>query len=300
MTNKTATEKILVIGLIHNQEIDRENVEEIVRSATTIFRGKKFNVKTIEEWHQDRVSSPSSLQQVIELSRQEFKQRLLERAWTGHIKENLIRKTFKRISSHLMFPIKIGWIIVHASARQKNFKIRQIEKFVTRKHLAILKKSQQMGGDYTLVFEADAFRMPETDTGFRNLQRVIEKSDDQKNLYVNLSGGFEWDAIGAKADYEMYPSSGFWKMQNSTTNTSCAYLVNRAFLDSILDFVDRDKSLSEYGIDWLLNAVFLEIDSPAAMICVHTNPPVVSHGSMLGITKSWNPRNQVPQHKPVR
>lgn len=175
------------------------------------------------------------------------------------------------------------------TARNHAWHVRQVEQAVTAKHIAAWRAFHASGEQELLAVESDA---RQTD---RTRPAVDHLLEDPVNVprYVNLAGGLSTDAIGITHLREQTRADDrqLRQYRKPVTNTSCAYLVNQQFVDVALNHLDKWPEDAHLGIDWLFNAIFLDhAQAKEAVIeCWHAEPPVIVHGSVEGITKSWHP-----------
>jgi hypothetical protein len=78
--------------------------------------------------------------------------------------------------------------------------------------------------------------------------------------------------------------------ESPVSNTTCAYAVTETFIRKFVTFVETNVEVLDFGIDWVFNFYFL--NTRDEVICIHSNPPALSHGSFTGKSESFNPRNR--------
>lgn len=164
-------------------------------------------------------------------------------------------------------------------------KAHQVEQFVRTKHLrtwaAFLESNEQVA----LVLESDALLKP----GFSQHLTWLLESRDLQDEYVDVAGGFELDEISA-SHLVLSRSGPVIRFARPVTNTACAYLLGRRVAERLLRFSKEWKPHVAPGADWYLNAFFM---SPHGEVtCEHFDPPILGHGSRMGVTQSWHPDRQ--------
>ncbi len=170
---------------------------------------------------------------------------------------------------------------------RKDF-IREIgtEIVVTHKHIHALKQFLESGSEWALIAESDAIVLPDSHAKIQDLlnSKLFQMPDFP--VYVNLAGGLVLDDLGVElAEWrELHLSSP----TPPSSNTSCAYLINR------LTAVRAENTLLLYphlqllGVDWMWNEVLHD----GQVTTLHHIPPLLQHGSLQGMTESWNPRRR--------
>lgn len=212
------------------------------------------------------------------------RQRELEHEWRAYLGTAGVLRDIAATAGEVQFQVR-----VHAdtSFAKKAWLARQVETFVTAKHIAAWRIFVESGADELLVVESDATMQADSAPAIRTLLDSSPGADGLR--YVNLAGGLAQDDI-AIAHLVASHVPGAIVFAKPVTNTSCAYLVNRPFVDAMLAFVDRTPTATSLGIDWLFNAFFLDSDRRGrAIACIHADPPALLHGSIAGVTTSWHP-----------
>ena len=265
----------LVIAAIHNGELPQAPARGL------IDRLGDLTDQVIEVEEQPPFQASADARALKDWRRN---QAWLESRWADYRE----RPTNKLTASlgRALFDIKMD---LSVTARRDAWHVRQVEQAVTAKHIVAWRRFQGSGDEELLVLESDA--------GITNRTRptVDHLLDDpaEEPRYVNLAGGLHTDAIGIThlQDPTKSPDGQLRRYRKPVTNTSCAYLVNRPFVDAALKHLEKEPEDAHLGIDWLFNAIFLDYTQTTGAVieCWHAEPPAIVHGSLEGVTKSWHP-----------
>lgn len=218
-----------------------------------------------------------------ELARWADKQWELEARWRRYLGRDSSLRTLKARLG------KKFWHVRHALNSRRmheTWRSRQIENFVASKHIIAWRHFLSSTSSVLVVLESDATLLAETRA---ELLRFLKGVDRAQPVYINLAGGLESSALGI-ADLRVAFDHGAWRYERAVSNTSCAYLVTRPMAELLLNHLADNPSDAVLGIDWIFNGVFLANALAVPPIaCFHADPPVVGHGSRLGLTQSWHP-----------
>ena len=265
----------LLIAAIHNGELPQaparqltDNLGDLTHQVIEVSEQQPFetevNVTTLRGWR--RAQSE------------------LEGRW-AHYRERPA-SNLARALGRALFDINIK---LSASARNNAWHVRQVEQAVTAKHIAAWGAFHTSNDQELLVLESDAV---ETDHTHGTLEDLLEHPADAPR-YVNLAGGLDTGAIGIThlQDHTSAHNEHIRRYRKPVTNTSCAYLINRPFVELALQHLENSPEDAQLGIDWLFNSIFLDSAkvNSATIACWHAEPPVIVHGSLAGVTKSWHP-----------
>lgn len=269
----------LLIALVHNHEISMPS-----RLIAKELSSKIDVPEVIEVSDQDNFSSKSNLFLLLKHLKTQV---LLENAWRKYRDS---QSWLSQTKATLNFFRLAALLIVVPKFRRKAWKIRQIEMAVSVKHQEAWRILQKGQATSFLILESDAVWIEDRSLELMNLLGILT---DMRPTYINLAGGLDVSELGVekliKEDGgELQSDRRFFK--KPITNTSCAYAINRSLCDLFLTHIESHPQQKSLGIDWLINAVFLELTNEAVeVICVHAIPPVLHHGSMTGISSSWHP-----------
>ena len=265
----------LVIAAIHNGELPQAPAREL------IDRLGDLTDQVVEVEEQPPFQAPADARALKGWRR---KQARLESRWADYRERPANKLT--TFLGRTLFDLKMD---LSATARRDAWHVRQVEQAVTAKHITAWRAFQASGEQELLAMESDAGRTNRT----RPTVDYLLDSPAHVPRYVNLAGGLNTDAIRIThlRDQTDAHARNLQRYRKPVTNTSCAYLVNRRFVDLALHHLDRSPEDAQLGIDWLFNAIFLDHAQAEDTVieCWHAEPPVIVHGSLEGVTKSWHP-----------
>lgn len=263
----------LRVATIHNGELDSSPALEVVAAVS------RWTV-AVDDVSEQAAWDPNP--DVEELKRWRREQAALELAWADYLgtRPSPIQATLGKI----LFSLRLR---TSSAERANAWRVRQVEIAVADKHIRAWQQFVDSDEDELLVLESDAAL---TDQAEPAIQALLTHASDRPR-YVNLAGGLNTDELGiARWESDRWQGDGrFMAFSKPVTNTSCAYVVNRAMAQVALDHLvaaPKDKSL---GIDWVINSAFLAREKDS-IECLHALPPVLQHGSMVGLTQSWHPQ----------
>ena len=265
-----------MLAAVHYGELSQSPAQHVVQELVTSEVVDEF----IEVTHQpELVTTPN----ILELLVWRHSQRLLENQWRDYLdKANALQDLAANVNEHL-YCIRLR---VDRNFRCSQWRIRQIEKYVTAKHIQAWRQFVDSSCSFLVVIESDATLTPDSIKGVTDALAELSAAEP---AYVNLAGGLHRENIsiehlaGSQVD-------GMTEFTRPVTNTSCAYAVNRAVVLELLSFLSTDPEAGSLGIDWLINSFFIHQTSAGNNIrCLHFQPPALLHGSLTGITQSWHP-----------
>lgn len=265
----------LFIAAIHNGELAQAPARELIDQLGDL------SDQVIEVSEQPPFEATADAQVLKDWRRSQSR---LESRWADYLERpgNAITSVLGRA----LFTIKMD---LSSTARNNAWHVRQVEQAVTAKHIGAWRAFQASGDQELLAMESDAGRTNRT----RPTVDYLLDSPAHVPRYVNLAGGLNTDVIGIThlRDQTDAHDGHLQRYRKPVTNTSCAYLVNRRFVDAALHHLDRSPEDAHLGIDWLFNSIFLDHAQAEDTVieCWHAEPPVIVHGSLEGVTKSWHP-----------
>jgi len=210
-------------------------------------------------------------------------QRLLESRWRKYLKESSRVRDLAALINQSLYSTRLR---LGRRFRASQWRTRQIERFVTAKHVDAWQEFMASPSTALVLLETDATLTPES---MRRLSEALAEVATDLPTYVNLAGGLDRSVI-AIGNLAAGDSNGLTVFSQPVTNTSCAYIVNRNLVAELLSFLATSPEASNLGIDWLFNAFFINKTSKGESIrCFHSEPPALLHGSLTGVTRSWHP-----------
>lgn len=262
----------LRVTAIHNGDLEEAPARYVIQAL-------KDRTTSVSEVHEQ--SPFPQAPDMPELVRWRTRQASLEGNWARYLGHPRARGWI--LAGRALFFVKIRG---SRSALRKAWHIRQVEKAVTAKHVRAWREFATSAEDELLVLETDSVLTERTDA----VIDAVAARPTHHPRYVNLAGGLESRDLGI--DYLAMGPVGehphLIRYRQAVTNTSCAYMMNRAMVQTALEYLGARPQDGELGIDWLVNAVFLA-DQGANIECWMAEPPAIVHGSLSGITKSWHP-----------
>lgn len=220
---------------------------------------------------------------VSELIAWRHDQRILESRWRRYLTSRSSWRDLAATVNERLYRLQLH---LSGGFRSLQWRTRQIEKLVTAKHIRAWEEFVQSPHTTLVVIESDATLAPDSLGGVAN---ALERATRDEPTYVNLAGGFTQNELlieGLAAEGR----DGMTIFSLPVTNTSCAYAINRSLVLNILSFLDESPGSRVLGIDWLFNAFFInETSRGNRILCLHSQPPALQHGSITGVTQSWHP-----------
>jgi hypothetical protein len=273
----TATDLLIVV--IHNNE---EYVP--ARLVAENLRRMLPDTAVVDVHQQDALSTNTNM---TKLKGHLITQSKLEERWREYRGLQSLRK---RLLAKGNLCYKLCFLRAANKKRQKEWKIRQIERAVSLKHQIAWKLYSESKAKRLLVLESDAVWI---DIKSDLVANYIDYTLRSTPAYVNLAGGLDFELLGVDSlrlndDHISLDNAVFFS--RPVTNTSCAYAINQPMAKQLLDHLEVHPDLESLGIDWLINSTFIEtVTKGIEVICLHASPPVLLHGSISGNFKSWHP-----------
>ena len=268
------------IGLIHNNNFERNEI--LIPNLKLLQENlkKDYRVDFIDISYQPTIK-PHSLNMAI---RRDYMYWKLNRQWS---KYRLIHNRNIILDSMLQLIKIIEKYLKNSSKNNsKNRKTSFMETIVTDKHIrswSILAKKN----DYLLIFEDDAVFDETSIEKIRNLISNILLQKLDSYIYVDLAGGFSIDDLQIH-QLEADRDNKYIYYNKIVTNTSCAYMLNKNLVLFFLDQLRLKPGLRHMGIDWMVNALCIELENEIdSAFCLHSYPTILTHGSTLGTFSAW-------------
>ena len=266
----------VVLAAVHYGELSQSPAQLVVQELVASEVAHEF----IEVTHQPAlVTTPN----ILEILAWRHDQRLLEQEWRHHLDTaNALQDFAANVTEHL-YRLRLRW---NRTFRGSQWRARQIEKFVTAKHIQAWQQFIDSSCSVLVVIESDATLTPDS---VRGVADAVAELSVSVPTYVNLAGGLSLRDISIE-HLAACQANGLTEFTRPVTNTSCAYAVNRSAVFELLSFLSTNPEASTLGIDWLVNAFFInQTVKDRAFRCLHSQPPALLHGSLTGVTRSWHP-----------
>lgn len=266
----------VMLAAVHNGELRNSPAWTVARE----LESEGTVQEVIEVFAQPKVTDISDVEALVRWRRE---QRQLEARWRKYLGQaSLVRNGLARAGEQI-FALRL---LIDRGFRAKQWRARQIEEFVTAKHIESWLRFLESRHDFLIVVESDAI-VP--DIGLDGVRNALVELPTRPGAYLNLAGGLDHSNLGIeKLIVERLP--GFVSFEPPVTNTSCAYALNRELAAGLCAFLEAEPEARALGIDWLLNAFFLsQAAAQPSIVCFHCEPPALLHGSIEGLTQSWHP-----------
>ena len=273
------TEKKLLLALIHNSEEEMPS-----RRVSDELMSRIAGSNLLEIFEQANFSRRANFSKLFQHLKMQLQ---IEDSWRLYRGK---QSSVSRLKAGINFVRKLLLLLLLSSVRSREWRIRQIECAVSLKHQNAWKRFQESDANILLVLESDAAWI---ENESEEISGLLDLLLIPSPTYLNLAGGLNLEKLGiellTKANEEA-PRHNTKTFSKPVTNTSCAYAINRSLADAFLSHIESLPKQESLGIDWLINAVFLEMTRRRLDVtCIHSFPPILHHGSMVGISSSWHP-----------
>ena len=179
------------------------------------------------------------------------------------------------------------YVFNYQESRNRWFRSSAIEVFVSAKHVRMWEAFLESDAELLICFEDDALFNDESHQQFlQHISRLLD-NPSENYVYVDFGGGCTLEQL--KIDrLQLDFQGGVRRYKRGVTNTACSYLLNRNLAAEFLQVLLNRPQLRLVGIDWMMNALFMEIRrSGGSVECWHCDPPAVQHGSAVGSFDPW-------------
>lgn len=270
----------LFIAAIHNGELANSPAAETLRRLSRAAPDSTV----VEIVEQPPISDAPDLVEILRWGQRQWS---LEAQWRGHLGR---RSTLREAVARLGFALWKSRLRFSADFRSRSWRIRQIEAVVSAKHQRAWAQFLQSDASTAVIIESDATWVTDSDAWLNKLTRAIPAVAP---AYVNLAGGLSDRRLAIRASTltaNTAAPEGVRTFEAAVTNTSCAYLINRPMATLLFAYAQSQAADQVLGIDWFINAAFMRARaSNQSITCWHSDPAVLTHGSLAGVTQSWHP-----------
>lgn len=273
----------IAIGLVHNNNSERNQYLFPALEGLVASLSSSRSVARLEASAQPPVE-PHGLKMALARDLAYF---VLARQWS--IYRGLEVKSAIRASRVF---IKNAWkkYVPPREEAKRWMRNSHIETIVTDKHIRIWQCFLESDLQYLLVFEDDVVFRDDSDVSIQNLLTRLDQLPAGQLAYVDLAGGCKLDDL-AISNLESAKDAHFRHYARPTTNTACAYLINRELAQRFCKLLLRRPWLRLIGIDWMMNKLFMLINPAVGEIyCAHSDPTIFKHGSTTGDYITWQAR----------
>ncbi len=266
----------VMLAAVHNGELRNSPAWTVARELE--MEGTVQEI--IEVFEQPNVTEIPDVEALVRWRRE---QRQLEARWRRYLGQaSDLRNGLARAGDQL-FALRL---FINRGFRAKRWRSRQIEEFVTAKHIESCRRFLESRHDFLIVVESDA-AVP--DNGLDGVRRALTELPTKPGAYLNLAGGLDHSNLGIETLIVERPF-GLVSFVPAVTNTSCAYALNKELAADLGAFLEAEPEARALGIDWLFNTFFLsQAETQPRLVCFHADPPALLHGSIEGFTQSWHP-----------
>ena len=163
-----------------------------------------------------------------------------------------------------------------------------IELALTAKHALAWRTAVEDRIDLLVVLEDDARWRSDSQERIRDLVRIALAEGERGDTFVDLAGGVPLKTLrlGAVRDLR---NDGVAVLSRASTNTTCGYALGAGLVEQLASLTASDPSAALLPADWLINHCFMalaEQDPPEPVLCLHSEPHALDHGSFTGSVAS--------------
>jgi hypothetical protein len=273
----------IFLAVVHNGELPDSPSQQSLNVVRDVAQDMQFGVKIREYVEQPELSPAVDRTTLLHLDSQ---QRSMERRWRVYLGQGSMARDIAAAIGRAVYGVRL-----HLSNRfaQNAWRAAQIQSFVTKKHLAALRDFASSGADTFVCLESDVVTLDDSEVRFSGFLQDFRGGPTTESTtgvaqYWNLAGGRDFRQLGV-VHFRRRTADGFSEFDPAVSNTAAQYACDQPFARQFLAFVDAELEVTDFAIDWVMNAFFI---SSIAIRCFHAEPPIFGHGSMLGVTTSWN------------
>lgn len=270
----------VAVGIVHNQNATRNDylfphIEALMASLT-----QHRAVISMEAWAQPEVYSHGVGMALL----RDFLYFKLDREWSRY---RLLPVKSSIRAARVFFKNAIKKYVPPGEQATRWMRNSHIETIVTDKHIRLWQQFLDTDMRYLVVFEDDAVFKDDSIQRFCALHQQLMLMQPDLPIYVDLGGGCALDQL-AISKLESGHEAGFRYYRKPTTNTACAYMLNRATVKLFTQHLVRRPWLRLIGIDWMMNKLFMLSNLEDNQVhCAHADPSVFQHGSTTGHYTTW-------------
>jgi hypothetical protein len=271
------------IARIHNNEESQESLKSEVL-ISSLLEKKDLAYRSFEVFDQPSFTPLRNYHRPRKsLIARRNRQRHLELRWALFLgqKVGFYRKT-RSLIGQILYSLKI---CINISQLSESLRVAQIERFITYKHLSAFRLATN---GVLIILESDAAIHDNSVNQLDEIIKILMKNT-RNELYLNIAGGYTYREIGIHSLAQNY-SKTLDIFDVPVSNTACAYAVTENFIRKFVAFAETNVEVMDLGPDWAFNSYFLS--NFDEVICIHSNPPALSHGSFTGQSESFDPKNR--------
>lgn len=270
----------IAFGIVHNRNATRNGyLFPHIEALITAVR-QRHPVLRIEAWSQPDVQ-PHSVRMALLRDFLYFK---LDREWSRY---RLLPVKASVRAARVFVKNAIKKYCPPGEQAFRWMRNSHIETIVTDKHIRIWQQFLDTDMRYLLVFEDDAVFKDDSIQRLCALHAQLMLMQPDSPIYIDLGGGCTLDQLAINK-LESRQETGFRHYRKPTTNTACAYMLNRATVKLFTQHLVRRPWLRLIGIDWMMNKLFMLSNlADDQVYCVHADPSMFQHGSTTGHYTTW-------------
>jgi hypothetical protein len=274
-----ADHKVRVV-LIHHD--DPERVAQARRTARAVA-GLLARLGTVDSTEIRKQPAPVAIS-ARALSIRLVRQWHLERRWARHL--GVSRR----------WVLSVGLLVVRlaqlSSSQTRSAWSRRanIELALSAKHELAWRDAMEADVDFLVVLEDDASIHGGSEHQFAAVADHLAHVD-HTFAYIDLAGGLSQRELRVAHLQRATGSGHLVRLERAAGNTACGYLMGREVVRLLAQMTITQPESARHPADWMINKFFIEHTSHP-IECLHTQPPALDHGSMLGVVPSSTRGNQ--------
>lgn len=263
----------IALALIHNNDVARNACarpqlealrEALARSSDVSLTEVAFQPQQVEP-----ISTSMSMYREISNAYNDISWQRYRESRVTYVKT--IFRLLRRLARLYIF---------RGDAFHRRLRASAIEVILTDKHIRAWGQMLDGDADVLIVSEDDAiFHKESIDLVCDAVVRAVE-GDPSAALYVDLAGGISLTRLGVGRLISSVQGR-IVVFERPVTNTTCAYLVNRAAVSVFHGYLINKPNYRLISVDWLLNRLFMDMRADKRRCaCFHFDPPALVHGSI--------------------
>jgi hypothetical protein len=270
----------IVAGITFEESSRKDNLSSSMARLKELLPENVRANQIIYKWQtEDRKYS------LVFLIKRLFSQWYLERTWHFQNGSNL---NFFTSFAYLIYRV-FKFMIWNKKLLNDNVNINNI---LAHKHYQIWNYFLNSDEDFMIVLEDDV----QVQNNFRTktvMNQILDRInlENDKIVYIDLGGGLtvEQMKIEKQVKIELEP---FMELSILSSRTTCGYLINKKAASYFVNVLNgKQAKLDLYPIDWIINLIGIIVKKKhEEFLCIHTQPPIFSHGSVDKKFPSFIPR----------
>jgi hypothetical protein len=152
-------------------------------------------------------------------------------------------------------------------------------------------------GDFGIIMESDTVFREDSTAKLINLTTWLKKDErHRKPFYIDLAGGcdrrqilnawcFEEEYGGKRLNIEGLEDTTVFLLPKLTNNTGCAYYISADFAHNLYTWFENYRPMM--SADWTTMLWAAIGKNVGEITCIHSEPPILVHGSVTGEYQPW-------------